>query len=1223
MVPNSNPHKTSSRPGVWLTTVSAVALVLLPAVGQARSLNGTSGAVSSAPNIAADAASQAAQQAAAAARQTQDSLARAARAVQEMQAVQAAARAAAAQASAVASAVPNGLGPGGLLPNLPAGWSGAKAPTQSVDADGRTQVGIEQTSQRAILNWQSFNVGARTTLTFDQKGNANWVALNRVDSATAPSLILGNIRADGQVYVINQSGIIFGGGSQINVGSLIASAAAITDTQFLTKGIFSPQSGGIYTPSFTASGGKVVVESGATISTSAPASVTSGGGSVVLIGSEVSNAGLIGTPRGQTLLAAGESFILRPGFGTDSNVASTTRGIEIAPVIGQGSTAGRVANSGLIVAQQGDITLAGRAVTQAGVLVATTSVNTRGTIHLLNSASDDAGRITLAAGSLSAILPELDSTDTALDAQRDALIAASAANLGRPSSAVAAFDNLSRLADRQDQSRIELVTGGIIDFRNGSYTAAQGGQIAASAGKRIFVEDGAALDVSGVRHVAMAMASNNIKVNVQGNELRDSPQNRDSDVLKNNDVWIDVRDLTLVPAGTGGYASDRYYTAGGLLEVGGYLGTTGHTIGEWSALGGSITLSAPEVIAQRGSVFDVSGGSLDYAAGWIRSTNVIGSDGRSYSIDTAPSTLTLTNFAGSFSRRHSIQGKTDERLTEIWTSVSGRGRNSYRWEEGYSVGRDAGRLNVFAPTVLLDGDVIADTIVGDRQVSKRNASVTDGYKAAQTNAAQAGGLVIGRSNGIDEDGAFDTPIVLAQAGPATSALTADGSLPVQASNRIQLDAAQLSGYGLGLLKLTSSNSIKVDAPLALADGGSLQLIAPDVSINANVTARSGSVSVGNVAAVSKAASTATTPLFVDGTANFTLANAATIDLRGNWTNRLLERDQPDQAAYVDGGNLNVRMTHGSVVVEAGTAIDVSSGATLTSKGKLIGGRGGSVSLIAGADIVEGVSDSIPASAKLVLDGTIRAQGVLGGGALTLRAPQAVTFGENAILTSGVLQPGVALPASVQLTEGFVLPAGTVMTFAATRTLDVFAPGAPIPVGAQPQNGVPTILADSWTVPVGVGGTANGNAPLVAGQVIPAGTSVVLYNMPGGYVLPASVFPNGLPALPYTANLMPGDRLFKAVRFEAGDILQQGAVLTQAISFKPALTLGPAILASGFSTYTVASLGGIAISDGVALRPTVPLLRLSVAGASAPSGTDRRARWRAGSRCSISTIRMPR
>ncbi len=49
--------------------------------------------------------------------------------------------------------------------------------------------------------------------------------------------------------------------------------------------------------------------------------------------------------------------------------------------------------------------------------------------------------------------------------------------------------------------------------------------------------------------------------------------------------------------------SDRYYTSrAGLLEVGGYLGTTAHTIGEWAALGGTITLSAPEVIAQTGAI---------------------------------------------------------------------------------------------------------------------------------------------------------------------------------------------------------------------------------------------------------------------------------------------------------------------------------------------------------------------------------------------------------------------------------------------------------------------------------------------------------------------------------------------------------------------------------------------------------------------------------------------
>ncbi|KTS81289.1 hypothetical protein RSA31_22520, partial [Pantoea dispersa] len=89
----------------------------------------------------------------------------------------------------------------------------------------------------------------------------------------------------------------------------------------------------------------------------------------------------------------------------------------------------------------------------------------------------------------------------------------------------------------------------------------------------------------------LPVSANAIKVNVQGNELRDSPQNRDSGTLLNSNMWIDARDLTLVPAGTGGYATDRYYTAGGLLEVSGYLNNTGHKISEWTAVGGTITLS--------------------------------------------------------------------------------------------------------------------------------------------------------------------------------------------------------------------------------------------------------------------------------------------------------------------------------------------------------------------------------------------------------------------------------------------------------------------------------------------------------------------------------------------------------------------------------------------------------------------------------------------------------
>ncbi|WP_249225281.1 two-partner secretion domain-containing protein [Tardiphaga alba] len=916
------------RHAAFLTGASVVALTFM-AVGDAhaRALNGGngSGAVS-APNLASDAAALAARQAASATRQTQDSLTRAARALQDIQAVQAAARAAAAAAQASATApiaVPNGLGAGGLDQGN-YNWNGAAGtPTQSVDGNGQTQVNIRQLTQQAILNWQSFNIGARTTLTFDQGGNANWVALNRVNNATAPSQILGNIKADGHVYVINQSGIIFGGNSQVNVGSLIASTADIKDAQFTANGIYSTQSGGNFTPSFTAAGGKVVVEAGATIATRAPSSVTSGGGYVLMIGSEVSNAGSIATPKGQVLLAAGDDFIIRRGLGTDANTSSTTRGHEISTVIAANSVNGLVRNSGLILAQQGDITLAGRTLLQDGALISTTSVNTRGTIHLLNRASDAVGSVVFGAGSLTTVLPEIDSKETALDSQRDALIKASdAANLLRALSATGDFDNLSKLADRQDQSRIEIVTGGSITFKGGSTVAAQGGQIAASAGKQIVAEDGARLDVSGVRNVALAMASNNIKINLQGNELRDSPQNRDSDVLKSQDVWIDVRALTLLPTGTGGYAGDRYYTGGGLIEVGGHLANTAHTIGEWTAVGGTITLAANEVIAQRGAVFDLSGGSLDYAAGWIRSTNLIGSDGRRYSVDDAPADLRMIGFAGGFVRSHNVAGKNDERLTEVWTTVFDRGRTSRRWEEGYTVGRDAGKLILSAPTASFAANIVADTITGERQTTKRSTGLADGYKATQSIVAQNGTLALGR---YDANGRIDLY-------NSDVRITDDAS--GGGANTVWFDAKHLSEQNLGGLDLGTRGKITVDADMSFAQGADIRFIAPVIEIDAAITAQSGLFSTTNVF---RAANT-TNDIFLtsSGRSELALSSGAAIDLRGAWVNQALDLDARGQA-FIHGGTVSL-VSSGDVKLARGSVIDVSSGAMLSRTGKLTGGK---------------------------------------------------------------------------------------------------------------------------------------------------------------------------------------------------------------------------------------------------------------------------------------------
>ena len=140
------------------------------------------------------------------------------------------------------SGIPDGLGEGGLKiddSELTKGWNNANAPTQTV-ADGKTTVTIEQTAEKAILNWETFNVGKDTTVHFDQSagtdsktGKNEWAVLNRITDPTGkPSEIAGQIKAEGGVYLINRNGVIFNGSSQINTRNLVASSLRLTDEQF-------------------------------------------------------------------------------------------------------------------------------------------------------------------------------------------------------------------------------------------------------------------------------------------------------------------------------------------------------------------------------------------------------------------------------------------------------------------------------------------------------------------------------------------------------------------------------------------------------------------------------------------------------------------------------------------------------------------------------------------------------------------------------------------------------------------------------------------------------------------------------------------------------------------------------------------------------------------------------------------------------------------------------
>lgn len=883
-------------------------------------------------------------------------------AIAAQQAAQAAGRAA---AFATVQFVPDGMGEGGLKVDtgLTQGWQNAKGPQQS-QADGKTTVKIEQTADKAILNWETFNVGRNTSVEFAQQ--SNWAVLNRVNDPSArPSQIQGQIKGDGTVMLINRNGIVFSGTSQVNVRNLVAAAANITDIQFRDRGLYFDSTGS--QPTFTDAFGKVMVEQGARIETHKPTLSTDSGGYTLLLGSEVENAGSISTAKGQTVLGAGDRFYIRKGSGTESNGISTTFGSEVIPAFKTGS-AGKVSNSGLIQASTGDITLTGHEVVQNGVLLASTSVSTRGTIHLLNPATDTIGSVTLNQGSVSAIM--LDSSDlTALDSQREAAFTAVTLN--------------NRI--RGDQSRIEIGSGGTVEFQNGSITLATGGQVAVAAGKRSLVRDGALIDVSGALGVKVAMEANNIKINVQGNEQRDSSLNRESGALNSNDMWVDVRELIYVPAGTNGYATDRWYTAGGLLEVGGYLGTQGHSIGEWMAQGGTVSFSGNDVVTEKGSLINLSGGTLDVQSGDIRQSWLRGADGRLYEVSRAPGDILYTGLYKGFEDHSERWGQTEYFYNPL---IAPR----RRFESGYTVGRDAGQLVIATRNAVLDGQLLGEVFQGERQNQAPRAAL-DGYDQAQTAVARRAQLIVGSydpswsatANGLEyrHDAVLDQ-VQIGGLRPADGDdLGLTGAVSADRQGKLFLDTTVVNGFRLGALKVAARDKVEVDGAVTVDNGGDITLYGQDVRINADLNARAGSLHVGAGLAQTS------TPT------NVTVAEGVHLDTRGVWANLRNDATEVNSLAYLSGGLVLVRST-GDINLASGSVIDVSSGGAVLANGKTRGGKGGEVTL-------ESSADSVPGQSQLVMDGEVRGYGVTGGGTLKIQANKVLVGETNGSVADHTLQ----------------------------------------------------------------------------------------------------------------------------------------------------------------------------------------------------------------------------
>lgn len=209
-----------------------------------------------------------------------------------------------------------------------------------------------QTSDRAYINWQSFNIGAGQTTTFVQP-SVNSLVWNHINDPN-PSQILGSLNANGYVVLQNSAGFFIGGQASITAHGLIMTTAPIAVPELTSGGAWD-----FGAPPPTSS----VINYGQIN--------LSQGGALYLIADNVENHGTISAPGGDVGLYAGKEVLVsqRPdGLGLSAKVTLP---------------AGSVDNEGHILADAGTIAMNAKVVNQGGLVQANSVAEVNGVIQLV------------------------------------------------------------------------------------------------------------------------------------------------------------------------------------------------------------------------------------------------------------------------------------------------------------------------------------------------------------------------------------------------------------------------------------------------------------------------------------------------------------------------------------------------------------------------------------------------------------------------------------------------------------------------------------------------------------------------------------------------------------------------------------------------------------------------------------------------------------------------
>ncbi|MGK0490604.1 filamentous haemagglutinin family protein [Sphingomonas echinoides] len=949
-------------------------------------------------------------------------------------------------------------------------WEGAGLPSQSVGADGKITVTINQTQERALLSWNRFNIGANTTLQFNQQSGGTaqpgWVAVNRVTNATDPSLILGNLKADGTVVVLNSAGIIFGKSSQVNTHSLLASTLELGNavTKDPVTNLFGPSTiaqrnayyfeNGLFAPSSKAGTnaallvtantvpttnsyryvdqveGSVIVDNGAQISAGA-------GGFLILAAPSISSSGTLRAVDGQVSLQAGRGVSFVQSTGASSDTDPYVRGYKLNSfdyAVTDGNQVsraslpsdGRIFVDGLIESDRGYLSLGTNlwgSIENHGLLSATTSVSRNGKIsitggNILLGGSSDPGRasgIELVADTNGETIPQGTANQPANFKTSQLEIGAQIQLLSQPVGAL--------LPTNLTMAQNALIYAPGANVSVGATLLPTGFTAFAVAPGHIDIASGATIDVSGYKDVQLDASRNSIEIDpVKRNELRDTPNYRE--VALDGNFTLNGATLHVDPRLSGVRDDGVAWVGSPLIEAGSLASQIPVTAKEFMTKGGTVSLltsqslaanqtdptKAPNIHIAAGATIDVSGGWVNYAAGAVKTSKLITADGRIVDIGKADPNDVYVGV---------VEGYTDvqPRFGVLTTHLNATGQGT-RSEASYDEGRDAGSLTINAPAVAIDGTFYGNAFAGSRQV-------VAGVRPSLASTITGDSRLLQRTQ-------YELP-----SGGAVS-ITAFGDVLVYHGERgavesnwaeLLLNDAMLSNAGLSALSLSAHGAVTfagttpftLQTPDALritgvsdvelAPGGSLSVSAGrTIRFDGNVTASSGVIS----------ATTATQP---PGSLAISPGSAFRTGLYGNGNG--------DDVTFLyasDPGALNpFDIVVTGTLSTAGLWIN-----DYTERGVYRGGAfrdGGSISLKVAPNYFAAIGSSLSTATRAVdLSGSIRVSGTLdvtAGGYVTptgslvldgkggnLSLVNQTTYASTSLTDSSRLNPGAPVTSNI-------------------------------------------------------------------------------------------------------------------------------------------------------------------------------------------------------------------